>query len=361
MKKYIKILSAVMIGCLLGSVAIVFANQAIQAMQNTEIKISLNGDVQEFIDETTGETQYPITYNNRTYLPLRNVANLAGLYVDYDSATNTVILSKDGYVEEVEITPEENESSYEVIQGGTEEELPVDSSFSGRIRPYESYLENNLNSTDGSVFVSKGQLKKNDNGYILTLTMNGAQTFSEEELKSVMSKLNGNVASTKYKGYTFYNSVDLLKSNLNNETYFEMVDNLLENGGYLTTGEDRSLYCFSKNEENGLYIVKGIPAAGSSEFVVSEPKKDIDITLNGNDKIRFLINGNEDENNKIEMTVSEYYDKVIMNEEPSINLSKNLSVTKDQIGSSQGYYAENVNAYSFQNDYILVNVKSGGV
>ena len=60
------------------------ASQAIQALQNTEIKVSLNGEVKTFKDETTGEVQYPITYHDRTYLPIRNVANLAGLSVDYD-------------------------------------------------------------------------------------------------------------------------------------------------------------------------------------------------------------------------------------------------------------------------------------
>jgi hypothetical protein len=76
----------------IGGLTVVGANQAIQAIQNTEIKVSLNGQIQEFKDELTGETQYPITYNSRTYLPLRNVAQLSGLDVDYDTASNTAIL-----------------------------------------------------------------------------------------------------------------------------------------------------------------------------------------------------------------------------------------------------------------------------
>ena len=77
---------------LICGVTIVGANQAIQAIQNTEIKVNLNGQVQSFKDETTGETQYPITYHDRTYLPLRNVAQIAGLKVDYDNNTKTAIL-----------------------------------------------------------------------------------------------------------------------------------------------------------------------------------------------------------------------------------------------------------------------------
>jgi len=87
-----KLIGGLVAGIVIGSTTIVCANQAIQAMQNTEIKVSLDGDIQEFKDETTGETQYPITYNNRTYLPLRNVAQLTGLNVDYDNNKNTALL-----------------------------------------------------------------------------------------------------------------------------------------------------------------------------------------------------------------------------------------------------------------------------
>ena len=78
---------------------VVGANQAIQAIQNDQIKISLNGQVQAFKDETTGEIQYPLTYHDRTYLPLRNVAQLSGLSVDYDYDTNTAILEDRNYLD----------------------------------------------------------------------------------------------------------------------------------------------------------------------------------------------------------------------------------------------------------------------
>ena len=91
-----KLISAFLVGALACGITVAGANQAIQAIQNTEIKVTLNGQVQNFKDETTGETQYPITYNNRTYLPLRNVCELAGLDVDYDSNTKTAILNNKG-------------------------------------------------------------------------------------------------------------------------------------------------------------------------------------------------------------------------------------------------------------------------
>jgi hypothetical protein len=87
-----KLIGGLLVGMLIGGATVVAANQAIRALQNTEIKISLNGQVQTFKDETTGEVQYPLTYHDRTYLPLRNVAQLAGLSVDYDTSSNTAIL-----------------------------------------------------------------------------------------------------------------------------------------------------------------------------------------------------------------------------------------------------------------------------
>ena len=89
----LKVVCGTLVGIIVGGLTVVCANQTIQAIQNTKIKISLNGQVQEFKDETTGETQYPITYNDRTYLPLRNVANLVGAGIDYDNDSNTAFLS----------------------------------------------------------------------------------------------------------------------------------------------------------------------------------------------------------------------------------------------------------------------------
>lgn len=81
-------------GIIIGGLTVTGANQAIQVMQNDQIKIKLNGKVQTFRDEITGEIQYPITYHDRTYLPMRNVAQLSGLSVEWDEENNTAELNK---------------------------------------------------------------------------------------------------------------------------------------------------------------------------------------------------------------------------------------------------------------------------
>jgi len=108
-----KLVGGLLAGMIIGGATVVGANQTIQAIQNTEIKVNLNGQVQEFKDETTGEAQYPITYHDRTYLPLRNVASLSGLDVDYDNKSNTAILSSSNYYTDNKLI--ENAKAYQKI------------------------------------------------------------------------------------------------------------------------------------------------------------------------------------------------------------------------------------------------------
>ena len=82
-------------GLIVAGASLVLANSQIQAILNDQIRVTLNGQVQEFKDETTNETQYPITYHDRTYLPLRTVANLVGVEVDYDAINNTAMLTNE--------------------------------------------------------------------------------------------------------------------------------------------------------------------------------------------------------------------------------------------------------------------------
>ena len=83
-------------GLMVGTALTVSAGTWVNAYRNDEIKVTLNGVEQTFRDATTGEVELPLTYNDRTYLPLRSLANLVGVGVDYDSNTKTAILtSKD--------------------------------------------------------------------------------------------------------------------------------------------------------------------------------------------------------------------------------------------------------------------------
>lgn len=85
------------LGVILGMSMTALANSYVQAYRNTDISISVNGETKILNDATTGEREYPLTYNNRTYIPLRSVATLLGYHVDYNSATNTAIVNSPDY------------------------------------------------------------------------------------------------------------------------------------------------------------------------------------------------------------------------------------------------------------------------
>ena len=104
-------------GLILAGASFVFANSQIQAILNNQIKVTLNGITQEFRDETTNEIQYPITYHDRTYLPLRTVANLVGVGVDYDVNTNTALLSTSNFddMNDIEMTENDLNGTWNII------------------------------------------------------------------------------------------------------------------------------------------------------------------------------------------------------------------------------------------------------
>lgn len=69
------------------------ANPEIRAILNYGIKIEVNGT--EFVPtDTDGSRLVPITYNGRTYLPVRSLAGALNVAVDYEN--NTVYLGERG-------------------------------------------------------------------------------------------------------------------------------------------------------------------------------------------------------------------------------------------------------------------------
>ena len=67
--------------------------QQITATLDPTVTVKLNGEVQTMTD-ANGKRVYPIMYEGTTYLPVRAVAGMAGLAVDWDQATRTAVLGK---------------------------------------------------------------------------------------------------------------------------------------------------------------------------------------------------------------------------------------------------------------------------
>ena len=84
-------------------------NQTI-AIEYNDIKVTLDGKPVELKD-ATGKTIEPFTYNGTTYLPVRAVANLLGVDVKWDGATNTIYLGEAKYFELSKVTYGEDSDS----------------------------------------------------------------------------------------------------------------------------------------------------------------------------------------------------------------------------------------------------------
>jgi len=95
MKKKIRLILITIVCTFLLSTSIVGAASIIEDIKatiNKEIKITWNGE--EFSPtEENGTVLHPIIYNGRSYLPVRFIAEKAGVKVDWDNKTKTIILS----------------------------------------------------------------------------------------------------------------------------------------------------------------------------------------------------------------------------------------------------------------------------
>ena len=65
--------------------------QEIKAYLNSGITIKYNNEAQVMTD-AQGARVYPITYNGTTYVPIRAVSNMLDVKVDWDQASQTVLL-----------------------------------------------------------------------------------------------------------------------------------------------------------------------------------------------------------------------------------------------------------------------------
>ena len=93
MKKSLKIIGLMLLIVAVFSVGVFAGNnmQAITAYLNYGITVEYN-DVDQVMTDANGTRVYPVTYNGTTYLPVRAVANMLGVKVDWDGPTNHVLL-----------------------------------------------------------------------------------------------------------------------------------------------------------------------------------------------------------------------------------------------------------------------------
>lgn len=91
--KYLKKFALLFVICFVLSTIVAFA-PPISVTINENLKINFNGKAFQTKDEN-GEDVNPLTYNDRTYLPARAILEKTGVFVDYDEASETVILKSE--------------------------------------------------------------------------------------------------------------------------------------------------------------------------------------------------------------------------------------------------------------------------
>lgn len=67
--------------------------QEIQAYLNGELKVRVNGEI-AILKDADGNQVLPITYEGTTYLPVRGIANLLDIPVNYDEQAKEVLLGE---------------------------------------------------------------------------------------------------------------------------------------------------------------------------------------------------------------------------------------------------------------------------
>jgi len=86
-----------LLGVSAGTAAATAEQEEIKAFINYGLQIKLDGNDFAPVNED-GSPMYPITYNGRTYLPVRALGNALSVAVDYDPKTQTVYLGEKGRI-----------------------------------------------------------------------------------------------------------------------------------------------------------------------------------------------------------------------------------------------------------------------
>ncbi|WP_217556557.1 stalk domain-containing protein [Paenibacillus sp. GbtcB18] len=124
--------------------------QEIKAYLNGSITVKYNGSPVQLQDEQ-GAVVLPITYDGNTYLPVRSIAKTLNVAVNYDGATNTVLLGEQA--EGIALAKDFEDSSYHTKD-------PALTTYKGK--DYKDVYFDNAKSSRGSSFMlyPKGKYQK---------------------------------------------------------------------------------------------------------------------------------------------------------------------------------------------------------
>jgi len=202
MKKIFKDALKIGSGIIIGMSMTAFATTLLTDVYlNEEIKISVNGQVADLRDATTNEKEYPLTYKNRTYIPLRSVATLLGFDVGYVQETNTATVDNKPQETQPEPVREEPQDDNTRITLNTlnANDIPLINKYTWvetARRPEFDDDKNRVSNIINSIYASISDEKDKDNSRI----------HSQSPFKEDISKIQDELISMS----NFNNSIDNL-------------------------------------------------------------------------------------------------------------------------------------------------------
>lgn len=225
-------------------------------------------------DATTGEREYPITYKNRTYIPLRSVATLLGMNVDYDDVTKTAIVNSKDYIE----TGDESNlySNEEIIR------------ILKQIRESEEHYRNNLDlefDFGGVQRLVIEDMEKNDNFYTITARHDILYEITENEYDDMIN--TGKIVIDGYE-FLYKNDTEMKYGNFSTESPYGYIK--IENAPneYINESHWLDNYTIIKSK-NGYAF--SCPVVGGGYSVIYKTENKVKFQVDGNTEVENVIGG----------------------------------------------------------------------
>jgi len=313
----------------------------ITALRNEDVKVYYNGQIQSFTD-VNGKAVYPLTYNDTTYLPVRAVANMFDMLIDWEEKTNSVIIRKKSSSRLFEDNKLTCSLSYLT---DSELEIALNELFAVHGHDFDTQrLED--------YFIQKSWYKKIDGKKVAAAEL----TKDEQDL---LTKIQNEIALRKtYKDVNTLTQPNVTNisnyvaakvyTDQNNEKYvkiyddFEKTTNVKDNISNISkvllipskvyTMDTTKKYYFKYNDE--VYIVPTVKVYSANEEKITLLEPGIEIYKGGN----LVING------KIYENFFEVFDFEYIDGEHPDNLFDYLLSYTPESGSFVGY------KYNFDND-----------
>jgi len=140
--------SVMLVGGVVGAAT---AYQTFTATQRPDIKVIMDGKIQDYKD-ANGNTVYPVIINGTTYLPLRPIANSFGKDVQWNNDTQTITLGEPQPVSLIDVGTIESSSWGNKVKG--EQNLTFPNIGDIGVSYQSAIKMNNINSSEKEVLIT---------------------------------------------------------------------------------------------------------------------------------------------------------------------------------------------------------------